>query len=118
MLDRTDALSASEVSEWGDPLLDPEDYRVLSSYAPYDNVVPNMLQHTSILITAGFHDARVPVWHSLKYAARIRSTNPIEAQTRLVLQVYETKGHLTDFEESRLEESSLEIAYILKCISK
>ena len=118
MLERTDALSASEVSEWGDPLLDPKDYHTLSSYAPYDNVHPDLIQTTSILIIAGLHDARVPIWHSLKYAARVRSSSSPQAQTRLVVQVYETKGHLTEHEESQLEERSLEIAFILNSTSK
>lgn len=113
MLERADALSASEVSEWGDPLLDPKDFNALSSYAPYDNVHPDLLKSTSVLITAGLHDVRVPIWHSLKYAARVRSSSSPKAQTRLVVQVYESKGHLTDHEESLLEERSLEIAFIL-----
>lgn len=113
MLDQSDALSGSEVSEWGDPLRNPDDYVALRNYAAYDNLSPQVLDNTDILITAGLQDVRVPIWHSLKYAARLRSLVTPEAQSRLLLKVYPSKGHFTDHEDSRLEESSLEIAFIL-----
>jgi len=71
MLDDTLPLTPGEWPEWGNPITDPEAFRLLLSYSPYDNVTAQ--DYPPLLITAGLNDPRVTYWEPAKWAAKLRS---------------------------------------------
>lgn len=81
MLDESLPLTVGEWEEWGDPVTDPEVYRLMKSYSPYDNVQPRgpvrqHQHHPAILATAGLNDPRVGYWEPAKWVARLRQADP------------------------------------------
>jgi oligopeptidase B len=74
MLDPTIPLTVNEYDEWGDPR-DPEQYRWLLGYSPYDNLPPAG-SRPDLLVTGALHDARVMVWEPAKWVAELRHTDP------------------------------------------
>lgn len=70
MLDETLPLTVIEWEEWGNPN-DPEHYRWMRAYAPYENV--DERPYPAILATAGLHDPRVSFWEPAKWVARLRT---------------------------------------------
>jgi oligopeptidase B len=81
MLDPTLPLTVGEWEEWGDPLHDPEAYRRLKSWSPYDNVVaeePDGSPRTypDLLVLGSLNDTRVSYWEPAKWVAKLRAANP------------------------------------------
>ena len=70
MLDDTLPLTPPEWPEWGNPIESKEDYALLLSYSPYDNV--EMKNYPHILAVAGLTDPRVTYWEPAKWVARLR----------------------------------------------
>jgi oligopeptidase B len=76
MLDASIPLTTSEYDEWGDPN-DPEHYRYMLSYSPYDNVRPAAYPH--LLVTTGLHDSQVQYWEPAKWVAKLRELKTNDA---------------------------------------
>jgi oligopeptidase B len=72
ILDETLPLTVTEWDEWGNPVADPEVYRYMKSYSPYDNVTAQ--RYPAILVTAGLNDSRVSYWEPAKWVAKLRAT--------------------------------------------
>jgi oligopeptidase B len=72
MLDDTLPLTPGEWTEWGNPIEDPEAFKLIKSYSPYDNVAAKA--YPPMLITGGLNDPRVTYWEPAKWAARLRAT--------------------------------------------
>ena len=85
ILDETLPLTVTEWEEWGNPVADPEVYRYMKGYSPYDNVVPN--DYPAILATAGLNDPRVSYWEPMKWVQALRaattSERPIYLKTEM-----------------------------------
>lgn len=62
-------LTVPEWDQWGNPA-DPEQYRYLRSYDPYEHIGAGPYPH--IMATAGLTDLQVPYWDPAKYVARMR----------------------------------------------
>jgi oligopeptidase B len=71
MLDPTLPLTPIEWPEWGNPIEDPEAFRLIRSYAPYEQLRPGA--YPPILVTAGLNDPRVTYWEPAKYVAKLRT---------------------------------------------
>jgi oligopeptidase B len=71
MCDETLPLTPPEWAEWGNPIEDPETYRYIASYSPYDNA--RAQAHPHILATCGLTDPRVTYWEPAKWVARLRA---------------------------------------------
>ncbi|MFW5969300.1 MAG: S9 family peptidase [Halofilum sp. (in: g-proteobacteria)] len=71
MLDAELPLTPPEWPEWGNPLEDPEAYRRILAWSPYDNVRAQAYPH--LLVTAGVSDPRVTWWEPAKWVARLRA---------------------------------------------
>jgi oligopeptidase B len=64
-------LTPPEWVEWGDPINDPEAYKTIKAYSPYDNIRSD-IEYPPILATAGLADYRVTYWEPAKWVARLR----------------------------------------------
>ncbi len=74
MLDDTLPLTVIEWEEWGNPAADPEVYRVMKGYAPYENV--RSTRYPAMLVTAGLEDPRVGYWEPAKWVQKVRAADP------------------------------------------
>ena len=95
ILDASLPLTVSEWEEWGDPLHDPDAYRRLKSWSPYDNVVAHEPDGTprrypDLLVLASLNDTRVSYWEPAKWVAKLRAANP---QNAIVLKTDLGAGH-------------------------
>lgn len=69
MLDESIPLTTGEYDEWGNPN-DPEYYRYMKSYSPYDNI--RTQEYPNLLVTTGLHDSQVQYWEPAKWVAKLR----------------------------------------------
>jgi oligopeptidase B len=72
MLDEKLPLTVNEFEEWGNPA-DPEFYRYMKGYSPYDNV--HAADYPAMLVTGGLNDPRVSYWEPAKWVAKLRTLN-------------------------------------------
>lgn len=90
MLDPSLPLTAVEWEEWGKPADDPDAYRYMRSYSPYDNVTPQA--YPDMLVRAGWNDPQVGYWEPAKWVAKLRATKTDD--NLLVLRTDMSSGHL------------------------
>ncbi len=89
ILDPTLPLTVPEWEEWGDPLHDPDVYRYMKSYTPYENVTPGQV-YPPILAVTSLNDTRVLFHEPAKWVARLQAVakgGPFLLKTEL------TAGH-------------------------
>ncbi|ALE04041.1 S9 family peptidase [Bartonella ancashensis] len=115
MLDPSLPLTPPEWPEWGNPLKSKEDYDLIASYSPYDNIKAQ--NYPPILVTAGLTDPRVTYWEPAKWVAKLRDlktdNNPI------LLRINMDAGHTgATGRFSKLEEVAYIYAFILKIAEK
>jgi oligopeptidase B len=72
ILDPSLPLTVIEWEEWGNPLEDPEVYRYMKSYSPYENVTAQ--QYPRILAITSLNDTRVFFVEPAKWVAKLRAT--------------------------------------------
>jgi len=72
ILDPTLPLTIPEWEEWGDPLHDPEVYRYMKSYTPYENVAAGRT-YPPILAVTSLNDTRVLYHEPAKWIARLQA---------------------------------------------
>ncbi|PTU54662.1 oligopeptidase B [Sphaerisporangium cinnabarinum] len=73
ILDPSLPLTVVEWDEWGDPLHDPDVYRYMRMYTPYENVLDDASHYPRILAVTSFHDTRVLYVEPAKWVARLRA---------------------------------------------
>jgi oligopeptidase B len=85
MADETLPLTVTEWEEWGNPRDNPDAYRYMKTYSPYDNV--RRTAYPSMYVTAGLNDPRVGYWEPAKWVAKLRATktdgNPLVLRTEM-----------------------------------
>ncbi len=85
ILDPELPLSALEWEEWGNPLTDPEVYRYMKEYTPYENV--RAVEYPRIAAVTSFNDTRVLYVEPAKWVAELREkttgTEPIVLKTEM-----------------------------------
>ena len=112
MLDETIPLTAGEYEEWGDPR-DPEYYRYMLGYSPYDNVEEK--DYPMMLVTAGLNDPRVQYWEPAKWVAKLRATKTDE--NRLLLKMFMGAGHFSSSGRyDYIKDTAFEYAFILDAL--
>jgi oligopeptidase B len=89
ILDETLPLTVTEWEEWGDPVHDPELYRLMKSYSPYDNVEAK--PYPALFVSSGLNDPRVQYWEPAKWVAKLRATKTDD--NVLVLKMELEAGH-------------------------
>jgi oligopeptidase B len=89
MSDESLPLTVTEWEEWGNPVADPEAYRYMLSYSPYDNVVPE--RYPAMYVTGGLNDPRVGYWEPAKWVAKLRAVRTDDRA--LILRTELGAGH-------------------------
>lgn len=89
ILDPDLPLSALEWEEWGNPITDPEVYRYMKEYTPYENVRP--VAYPKIAAVTSFNDTRVLYVEPAKWVQVLRETST--GQEPIVLKVEMDGGH-------------------------
>jgi oligopeptidase B len=111
MLDETLPLTPPEWPEWGNPLADPDDFRTVLAYSPYDNVAAK--RYPPILVLAGLTDPRVTYWEPAKWVARLRAMKT--DANLLLLKTNMEVGHSGPAGRfDALKETAIEVAFALK----
>jgi oligopeptidase B len=115
MLDESLPLTPPEWPEWGNPITSKEDFAIIRSYSPYDNVGAKVYPH--IFAYGGLTDPRVTYWEPAKWVARLRHHNT--SDNLIILKTNMKAGHggaSGRFEQ--LKEVALDYAFSLKITGK
>ncbi|WP_203566585.1 S9 family peptidase [Aestuariimicrobium ganziense] len=91
VLDPSLPLVVTEWEEWGDPLHDPEVYRYMASYAPYENIAA--VRYPAILATTGLNDTRVEVVEPTKWVQQLRHTTVADPDRPVLQRTEMVAGH-------------------------
>lgn len=83
ILDPTLPLTVGEWEEWGNPLEDPEVYRYMKEYSPYENVRAE--EYPAIFASTSLNDIRVFFVEPAKWVARLRETVTSDQEQRPIL---------------------------------
>ncbi len=75
ILDPSLPLTVTEWEEWGDPLHDPEVYRYMKSYSPYENIATDR-PYPPVLAVTSLNDTRVLYTEPAKWIARLQAGAP------------------------------------------
>jgi len=89
ILDPELPLSALEWEEWGNPITDPEVYKYMKGYTPYENVRP--VAYPKIAAVTSFNDTRVLYVEPAKWVQELRSTST--GTEPIVLKIEMDGGH-------------------------
>lgn len=109
ILDPSLPLTVVEWDEWGDPLHDPEVYRYMRSYTPYENVPDDAAHYPRVLAVTSLHDTRVLYVEPAKWVARLRA-----AGAPALLKIEMSAGHGgASGRYARWEEIAFEDAWVL-----
>lgn len=71
IMDASMPLTPPEWPEWGNPITDPEAFRTIMGYSPYEQVKAQ--SYPPILAIAGLTDPRVTYWEPAKWVQRLRA---------------------------------------------
>ncbi|MGO4383148.1 S9 family peptidase [Specibacter sp. RAF43] len=89
ILDPQLPLSALEWEEWGNPITDPQVYRYMKEYTPYENV--RAVAYPKIAAVTSFNDTRVLYVEPAKWVQALRSVSTGTAP--IVLKIEMDGGH-------------------------
>jgi oligopeptidase B len=115
MLDGSLPLTPPEWPEWGNPIASKEDFDIIRSYSPYDNVAAKPYPH--ILAYGGLTDPRVTYWEPAKWIARLRARNTSDSLILLRTNMEAGHGGASGRFEA-LKELALDFAFALKIAGK
>lgn len=115
MSDDTLPLTPPEWPEWGNPLTDPDAYRLIASYSPYDNIAAR--PYPAILALAGLSDPRVTYWEPAKWIARLRRATLSAAPVLLRTNMEAGHGGASGRFDS-LRDSALIQAFAIWCVER
>ena len=115
MLDDTLPLTPPEWLEWGNPIASAEDFDMIKSYSPYDNVGAKAYPH--IFALGGLTDPRVTYWEPAKWVARLRDRKTDRNLLLLKINMEAGHGGASGRFES-LKEVASEFAFALKIAGK
>jgi oligopeptidase B len=115
MLDDTLPLTPPEWPEWGNPIASREDFDIIRSYSPYDNVAARRYPH--IFAYGGLTDPRVTYWEPAKWIARLRARNVSDSLILLKTNMEAGHGGASGRFEA-LKELALDFAFALKVAGK
>jgi oligopeptidase B len=115
MLDPSIPLTTSEYDEWGNPN-DPEAYRYIKSYSPYDNVEAKA--YPNLLVTTGFHDSQVQYWEPAKWVAKLRALRTDRTRQLLFVTNFEAGHGGASGRFQKLREKALHWTFLLELANR
>ena len=89
ILDPELPLSALEWEEWGNPITDPEVYRYMKEYTPYENI--RAVDYPRIAAVTSFNDTRVLYTEPAKWVAKLREVTT--GSEPIVMKIEMDGGH-------------------------
>ncbi|MFV8244825.1 S9 family peptidase [Mycolicibacterium peregrinum] len=110
ILDPSLPLTVTEWDEWGNPLEDPEVYRYMKSYTPYENVTAQ--DYPAILAMTSLNDTRVYYVEPAKWVAALRHTKTDDHPVLLKTEMVAGHGGLSGRYE-RWKEAAFQYAWLL-----
>jgi oligopeptidase B len=109
MLDASLPLTPPEWVEWGNPIVSQEDYDLIASYSPYDNIVAR--DYPPMFVSGGINDPRVTYWEPAKWTARMRELKT--DKNLLVMRINMGAGHFSNSGRyGRLKDFAEEYAFM------
>lgn len=103
ILDPDLPLTVIEWDEWGDPLHDPEVYRYMSEYSPYENVRTDV-RYPKILAVTSINDTRVLYVEPAKWTAKLREVGaPVLLKTEMAAGHGGVSGRYDSWKERAFE---------------
>lgn len=109
MLDASLPLTPPEWKEWGNPIESPDDYDLIASYSPYDNIVKR--DYPPMFVSGGINDPRVTYWEPAKWTARMRELKT--DKNLLVMRINMGAGHFSNSGRyGRLKDYAEEYAFM------
>ncbi|MEO0637270.1 MAG: S9 family peptidase [Pseudomonadota bacterium] len=104
ILDASLPLTPGEWSQWGNPIESAEEYAIIASYSPYDNVTAQA--YPPMLVTAGVSDPRVTYWEPAKWVSKLRATktddNPLYLKTNMTSGHFGKTGRFAGLDDTAL----------------
>ncbi len=113
ILDASLPLTPPEWDEWGNPIEDPEAFKLIQSYSPYDQLQAGA--YPPMLVTAGLNDPRVTYWEPAKYVAKLRTLKTDDNALLLKTNMGAGHGGKTGRFEA-LREQAEEYAFFLNAL--
>lgn len=110
ILDPSLPLTVTEWDEWGNPLEDPEVYRYMKSYTPYENVVSQ--DYPAILAMTSLNDTRVYYVEPAKWVAALRHVKTDGHPVLLKTEMTVGHGGISGRYE-RWKEAAFQYAWLL-----
>ncbi|BDZ42256.1 oligopeptidase B [Paraoerskovia sediminicola] len=105
ILDPDLPLTVIEWDEWGNPLADPEVYRYMRDYSPYENVREDV-DYPRILALTSINDTRVLYVEPAKWVARLREVGaPVLLKTEMSAGHGGVSGRYARWEEIAFEDA-------------
>lgn len=109
MLDASLPLTPPEWKEWGNPLENAEDYDLIQSYSPYDNI--RKQAYPPMYVSGGINDPRVTYWEPAKWTAKMRAEKTDD--NLLVMRINMGAGHFANSGRyGRLKDFAEEFAFM------
>ena len=110
MLDASLPLTPPEWEEWGNPIKSKDDYELIKSYSPYDNI--QNTDYPPMMVTGGLNDPRVTYWEPAKWTAKMRALKT--DKNLLVMRMNMGAGHFANSGRyGRLRDYAEEYAFTL-----
>lgn len=109
MLDASLPLTPPEWKEWGNPIENADDYDLIASYSPYDNILQR--DYPPMFVSGGINDPRVTYWEPAKWTARMRDLKTDD--NLLVMRINMGAGHFSNSGRyGRLQDYAEEYAFM------
>jgi len=110
MLDATLPLTPPEWKEWGNPIESADDFALIQSYSPYDNI--EQRDYPPMFVSGGINDPRVTYWEPAKWTAKMRKEKTDD--NLLVMRINMGAGHFANSGRyGRLRDYAEEYAFML-----
>lgn len=106
-------LSALEWEEWGNPIEDPEVYRYMTGYSPYENV--RAVDYPPIAAVTSLNDTRVLYVEPAKWVPQLRSLTTGDAPVMLRIEMDGGHGGGSG-RYRRWEDAAWEFSFVLNCL--
>ena len=109
MLDASLPLTPPEWKEWGNPIESVDDFDLIRSYSPYDNIEER--EYPPMYVSGGINDPRVTYWEPAKWTAKMRELKTDD--NLLVMRINMGAGHFANSGRyGRLKDYAEEYAFM------